>query len=143
MHFANNIFDQKQDFFYCEIVEMKKVLIFDDDPDILELCSIILQGKGFTTMMELDCKNLISKIKEYNPDLILMDNWIPGMSGTEATLLLKKTPETAHIPVILFSANNNIESIARDANAEYFLKKPFDINELLATVDNAIGQENK
>src|SRR6187402_2893095 len=107
---------------------MSKVLIFDDDEDILELCSLILRQNGFETFGESNSKRVIERIGETNPDVILMDNWIPGIGGIKATQLIKATPQTLHIPVIIFSANNNIENIAREAKAEYYLKKPFDIN---------------
>jgi two-component system alkaline phosphatase synthesis response regulator PhoP len=116
---------------------MSRVLIFDDDADILELCSLILQLKGFETIAEKDSRQVIERILETNPDVIMMDNWIPGMGGVEATLLIKATEKTAHIPVIFFSANNNIEELAASARADYSLKKPFDIAELNDTVCKA------
>ena len=68
-----------------------------------------------------------------------MDNWIPGIGGIKATQLIKSTRSTLHIPVILFSANNNIERIAKDAGAEYYLKKPFDIHTLNKMVEEALN----
>jgi two-component system cell cycle response regulator DivK len=115
---------------------MSKVLIFDDDRDILELCSVILQKKGHEPVIETNSKNVISRINETAPDVILMDIWIPGIGGEEAIQLIKDNPSTKHIPVILFSANNNIEIIAKEANADYYLKKPFDI----ATLNNIISK---
>ncbi len=109
---------------------MGRVLIFDDDEDILELCTIILRQKGLETVGETSSKHVIERISETGPDVILMDNWIPGIGGVEATQLIKSTKATRHIPVILFSANNDIEKIASEAKADYYLKKPFDISAL-------------
>lgn len=120
---------------------MKKVLIFDDNQDILEMCTIILQAKGFVTATELNCKNLLEKVQTYSPDLILMDFWIQGMNGAEAIQLLKRTASTLHIPVILFSANNNIEIVAKEARADFFLKKPFNISELIDLISTAIEKD--
>ena len=97
---------------------MSRVLIFDDDKDILELCSIILMQEGYETFGEASSKNVIERINETSPDVILMDIWIPGLGGMEAIQLIKKTPGINLIPVILFSANNNIESIAKEAGAD-------------------------
>ena len=69
-----------------------------------------------------------------------MDNWIPGPGGIEATRLLKQDAETQDIPVIFFSANSNVTQLARDARADYFLQKPFDITELEGIVQMAINQ---
>jgi CheY-like chemotaxis protein len=117
---------------------MSRVLIFDDDVDILELCSLVLQLKGFETIGEKDSRQVIERILETNPDVIMMDNWIPGMGGVEATQLIKATEKTADIPVIFFSANNNIEELTASAHADYFLKKPFDIAQLNDTVCKAV-----
>ncbi|MEO6611278.1 MAG: response regulator [Chitinophagaceae bacterium] len=115
---------------------MSKVLIFDDDRDILELCSIILRKKGHEPVIETNSKNVIEKINETAPDVILMDIWIPGIGGEEAIRLIRNNSVTKHIPVILFSANNNIEAIAKEAHADHYLKKPFDI----ATLNNVISK---
>ncbi len=117
-----------------------KVLIFDDDKDILELCSIILRRNGFETVGESNSKNVLEKIREVDPHVILMDNWIPGLGGVEATQLIKNTNDTKHIPVILFSANNNIEMIAKEAHADYYLKKPFDIATLNMLIGKAVNK---
>ena len=121
---------------------MPRILIFDDDTDILELCSIILGSKGFETIAKPDSKSVIEEIIEAAPDVILMDNWIPGIGGVKATQLIKGHPDTGTIPVIFFSANNNIEDLAKEAQADYYLKKPFDITELSSIVANALGKTN-
>ena len=122
---------------------MSKVLIFDDDKDILELCSIILLQKGYETIGENNSKDVIEKVTGASPDVILMDVWIPGIGGVEAVQLLKSTSETNHIPVILFSANNNIELIAKEAKADYFLKKPFDIASLNTIISKALQNSHE
>lgn len=119
---------------------MNKVLIFDDDPDILELCSLILQTRGYKTIGETTCNNVISKIKEARPDVILMDNWIPDIGGIQATQLIKNDPETKHIPVIFFSANNNVENLSQSAGADHHLQKPFDIVQFENLVIKAIQE---
>ena len=118
----------------------KRVLILDDDVDILQICTIVLRKKGFDVQTLTSSSQVVSEVKHYQPDVILMDNWIPGPGGIDATRLLKQAPETQDIPVILFSANSNISELAREANADYFLQKPFDITTLEAIVLLAIKQ---
>lgn len=118
----------------------KRVLILDDDPDILQICSIVLKKKGFDVSTLNTSSQVVDQVKTYQPNVILMDNWIPGPGGIEATRLLKITPETHAIPVIFFSANSNVTQLAREAQADYFLQKPFDITELEAIVQIAINQ---
>lgn len=118
----------------------KKVLILDDDPDILQICTIILKKKGFDVSTLNNSNEVQEHVRQYQPDVILMDNWIPGPGGIEATKQLKSSPDLHDIPVIFFSANSNVTQLAREAQADYFLQKPFDIAELEAIVQMAIGQ---
>lgn len=118
---------------------MGRILIFDDDPDILELCSVILRVKGFETHCCTTTRNIVKKIRDFNPHVILMDNWIPETGGVEATRLIKTTEGVKHIPVIFFSASNEVKEYASKATADFYLQKPFDISELHLTVNNAIA----
>ena len=65
-----------------------------------------------------------------SPDVILMDNWIPDIGGIKATRLIKESDRFQQIPVIFFSANNDVTEMAANAGAEFSLQKPFDISEL-------------
>ena len=118
----------------------KKVLILDDDMDILQICSIVLKKKGFDVSTLNNSNQVVERVRNYHPDVILMDNWIPGPGGIEATRELKNTPDLQSIPVIFFSANSNVTQLAKEAQADYFLQKPFDITELEAIVQVAINQ---
>ncbi|HVV03172.1 MAG TPA: response regulator [Puia sp.] len=118
----------------------KKVLILDDDMDILQICSIVLKKKGFDVSTLNNSNQIVDRVRTSQPDVILMDNWIPGPGGIEATKELKNTPDLQGIPVIFFSANSNVTQLAREANADYFLQKPFDITELEAIVQVALSQ---
>ena len=118
----------------------KKVLILDDDLDILQICTIVLKKKGFDVLTVNNSNQVVEQVRNYQPDVILMDNWIPGPGGIEATRTLKLNPETQDIPVIFFSANSNVTQLAQEARADYFLQKPFDISELEGIVQMAISQ---
>lgn len=118
---------------------MNRVLIFDDDTDILEICTMILQSKGYIVFTETSCENLLEKILPLNPNVIIMDNKIPDTGGVAATRTIKKTENTKNIPVILFSAFGNVAQLSKEAWADYFLEKPFDITELEKLVELAAG----
>lgn len=114
----------------------KKILILDDDAQILSVCEYILQELGYEVFTDTNCNLIIDKVKNVNPDVILMDNWIPDTGGKQATQLLKANPETNKIPVIYFSANTDIKKLAGEAGADFYLSKPFDITEL----ENAVAK---
>ncbi|MES2829046.1 MAG: response regulator [Bacteroidota bacterium] len=109
---------------------MKKVFVFDDNTDILELCTIILEDAGYEIKTSSTSNNIIDQVNGYTPDIIFMDNWLPDVGGIEATRELKKHSVLKSIPVIYFSANNDVKSLAQEAGADGYLSKPFDIQEL-------------
>lgn len=111
-------------------MEKKKILLFDDDKQLLEMISMILESFGYSVAVSSTSHDVIEKVTETKPDLILMDNWIPSIGGIEATQLLKNHQEFKRIPVIYHSANKDIESLAKLAGADDYLEKPFDIVDL-------------
>lgn len=108
----------------------KKVLIFDDNPDLLELCTIILEDIGCKVITSSTSDDADLQVIEHAPDIILMDNWLPNLSGIEATKLIRANKTIKHIPVIYFSANNNVQQLAGEAGADDYLAKPFNIADL-------------
>ena len=117
----------------------KKVFIFDDNLEILELCTEILQDIGCVVKTSPTTNRVEQQVADYMPDLIFMDNWLPDMSGIEATKLLKANDRLKNIPVIYFSANSNISELANQAGADDFLAKPFDIDKFEETVKKYTG----
>ena len=112
---------------------IKKIMLFDDDDDIVAICTFILEEDGWLVQAYPDCSDLINKIISFSPDVILMDNWIPDEGGIIATQAIKAETTLTNIPVIYFSANSNIESLANAAGADTYLPKPFDLEFLKAT----------
>ncbi len=117
----------------------KKVFIFDDNIEILELCTEILEDLGLEVKTSPTTNSVEEQVSSYMPDLIFMDNWLPDMSGIEATKLLKANDRLKNIPVIYFSANSNISELANQAGADDFLAKPFDIDKFEETVKKYTG----
>src|SRR5882757_411259 len=118
--------------------ELRKIVIFDDDEDILSICSFILEEQGWEVHTYADCNNIIEKVSSIGPQIILMDNWIPDDGGIIATQKLKNNDELKHIPVIYFSANSDIEILANHAGAETYLAKPFDLEELERVINSVL-----
>lgn len=107
-----------------------KILILDDDSDILFFCTYVFESMGFTVTSSTHCNDIISQVESADPDMILIDNWIPDIGGVKATQQLKALQYLKDIPVILFSANSNLPELAEEAGADDYLKKPFDLDEL-------------
>ncbi|AZA83139.1 response regulator [Chryseobacterium lactis] len=108
----------------------KKILIFDDDTAILEVVTIIFEENGYDVKISETSHDILERVADYQPDVILMDNWIPKIGGVEATKLLKSTEEFKHIPVIYVTANNDIVALAAEAQADDYVSKPFNLDDL-------------
>ncbi len=116
----------------------KCILIYDDDVEILVVCSAILEMHNYHVETHSNCENIIADIDLIKPDIILMDLWIPNTGGEKAIAILRDNPVTKHIPVILFSANDEIDKISERIKANGYLKKPFDISTLKKPIENHI-----
>ena len=117
-----------------------KVLIYDDDEDILDICAAILRHKGFNVSCKKDCRELVADIESFQPAVILMDNWLPDIGGVKAIQQIKANTHLKHIPVIFFSANSHVEELGKEAGADYVLPKPFDLHALESMVTLAAGK---
>jgi two-component system response regulator VicR len=112
---------------------MKKILIVDDDADILYVLKQLLTRRGFEVKMHSTGLNVPEVVLAFQPDLILLDILLPGKPGTEICKELKQSH--CEIPIILFSAHQqyDLNFLAR-FGADAFIRKPFDINDLVNTV---------
>ncbi len=111
-----------------------KVLLVDDERDIIEVTKTRLKSKGFDVVCAYDGLNAIDKAKESKPDIVLLDLFMPVMHGYEVCKKLKENPDTKNIPIILFSAGlckSSCPKEAKDAGAVDFIAKPFDDEELI------------
>ncbi|HVZ95631.1 MAG TPA: response regulator, partial [Chitinophagaceae bacterium] len=118
---------------------MSKILVVDDDIDILSVMETLLKRKGFEVETTTRGETTFSKIDTFKPDLILLDVLISGHDGRTICKKLKSNLDTRHIPVIMFSAHPAAAASISEYGADDFIAKPFDINNLLQKVNNQIG----
>jgi two-component system cell cycle response regulator DivK len=116
---------------------MKRVLVCDDDVNISEIVALVLTDADWEVYTIPDCNNMIEKIESINPSVIFMDHKIPDEGGIVATQIIKNDPQYSDIPVIYFTANNDIDALAEKAGADYVLQKPFNIKQLEDAVSKA------
>jgi len=117
-----------------------KVLFIDDDPDSLVIARQRLKKEGYTLIAASDGESGLKKAAEDEPDLILLDVQMPGMSGFEVCEKLKSDQRLMNIPVIFLSAYNDVSEKVRglDLGAVDYVTKPFDLFELRARVRAAL-----
>lgn len=109
----------------------KKLLVVDDEQDILEFLKVILEEEGYIVVTSDKDDYLEQLHNDIPPDLILLDMLLSGKDGREIVKYLKIQEKTRHIPVIMFSAHPNAKESARQAGADDFVAKPFEIDQLL------------
>ena len=112
----------------------RRILIVDDEPDILEFLQVILEEEGYTVVTSDKGEYLEQLHNGGLPHLILLDVLLSGKDGREIVKYLKSQQETRYIPVIMFSAHPSAEETARQAGADDFLPKPFSIDALLEKI---------
>ena len=112
----------------------KCILVYEDDLEILQLCKTILSTSGYRVEALSNCENIITDVARIQPHLILMDLWIPQIGGEQAIVLLRNSEENHDMPVVVFSAHEDIEAISKRINATSFIKKPFDISTLRSVI---------
>jgi len=117
----------------------KAIIAVDDEPDIRALVCFCLKSSGDVEVLEAKSgEEAINLAIAHQPALIIMDVRMPGMGGIEACRRLKANPATASIPVIFLSAWHSEEQAALQAGGMAFLLKPFNPDELIATVQKYI-----
>ena len=120
---------------------MRRILAVDDDNDILEVLQFILEDSGYEVETLSDGHFLMDKIKDSNPDLILLDIMLGNMDGRELCKIVKKEISTNKIPIILISASHNIsKSMNQEGAPNDFIAKPFDINILLNSIKRQFNE---
>ena len=110
------------------------IVLAEDDPEIVEVVKMILEEEGYTVNTAVTKKEIESIIKAQIPDLFFLDILLSGITGKEIAEVIRSHPKTKSIPIVMLSANSNIEEIAKEAGATDFLQKPFEIEDLLSMV---------
>ncbi|GAC1378800.1 MAG: hypothetical protein NVSMB45_00150 [Ginsengibacter sp.] len=121
------------------ICNMAKILVVDDDLDILVVMEILLNMKGFEVEVTPKWEHALEKIRVFKPDLILLDVLISGNDGRTICRKLKSQEETKAIPIIMFSAHPSAEATISEYGANDFIAKPFDVNDLIIKIKKHIN----
>ncbi len=118
----------------------KKILVIDDDHDILEIIDIIFRQEGYDVVLSDNGKET-ENIGQINPDLVLLDVRITGSdkNGVEICAQIKSNPETQNLPVLLFSAEDDIAELTRRCGANGYIRKPFRAAHLMAKINEILA----
>ncbi len=117
-------------------MDAKKILIVDDEPDLVELVSYNLKKEGFKVSSSPNGEDALEKVRRNAFDLIILDLMLPGIQGVELCRMLRNNPRTEAIPVIMLTARGEVSDRIRglETGADDYLTKPFSPRELIARV---------
>jgi CheY-like chemotaxis protein len=118
-----------------------RVLVVDDDDVIRQLITVNLELEGFEVTTAVDGQDCLDKVKEVDPAVVTLDIMMPRMDGWEAASRLRADPDTADVKVVLLSARAQEADLQRGdrIGVDAYLTKPFDPDELIATVRRLAG----
>jgi CheY-like chemotaxis protein len=115
-----------------------RLLVVEDDVEVATLLQAVLTSYGYAVEMA-DALSVLQASREHLPDLILLDVRMPSASGLETARHLHDLPETSDIPIVLMSSMPDVAQSAAQLGAAGYLKKPFELDDLLAVVKRALG----
>jgi len=118
----------------------EKILVVDDDESILDALELLLSESDYSVFVASDETSLKEALSK-KPDLILLDIWMSGLDGSEVCKKLKNQTSTKNIPIIFFSANKDIKTIAQRAGADAYISKPFQMNDLLKLISTQLNKK--
>ncbi|MEM5871249.1 MAG: response regulator [Candidatus Aenigmatarchaeota archaeon] len=120
----------------------KKIMIVDDEANLRELVSAILEQEGYEVITAEDGKDALEKLKKVKPDLILLDMMMPGMSGREVCERIRADPKTKDLKVAFLTVARFSEigkSELKKMNVIDYITKPFDNQDLVKRVKKIVG----
>jgi two-component system phosphate regulon response regulator PhoB len=118
----------------------RKILIIENDADIRDIVDYILVAEGFSTL-SIPEPETMAHILDFGPDVILIDEFINSRPGHRLCLKIKNTKLLNHIPVIVLSTANEIELIATECQANDYIRKPFDVKDMVEKVVKVLGHQ--
>jgi DNA-binding response OmpR family regulator len=114
----------------------KKILVVDDEVDLVETIRFPLESEGFTVLVSYNGEDALNQARKENPDLILLDIMLPKLDGYKVCRLLKFDERYRNIPILMLTAKTQEKdkTIGLETGADEYITKPFDIDELLEKV---------
>jgi DNA-binding response OmpR family regulator len=124
-------------------MSQKKVLIVDDEVDLVETLRFSLENEGFTVLVSYDGEDALNQARKENPDLILLDLMLPKLDGYKVCRLLKFDERYKHIPILMLTAKTQEKDklLGKETGADEYITKPFEINELLEKVKSYLREK--
>ncbi|MFD0976541.1 response regulator transcription factor [Salinimicrobium gaetbulicola] len=118
--------------------ENSKILVVDDDSGIGEMLKTLLEFYGFEVTVTEKPDETETLISAHDIDLVMLDMLISGVNGTDVCARLRKNPETENTPILMMSALHDAGKKCKNAGADDFIAKPFEMDELIAKINEVL-----
>lgn len=117
--------------------ETRKVLIVDDEPNIVTALEFLLKRSGYEVRLASNGAEALEQVAAYRPDLVLLDVMMPVKSGYEVCQRLRERPENAQMKIVMLSAKGSEAEVSKGLSlgADLYITKPFSTQELVATIN--------
>jgi DNA-binding response OmpR family regulator len=114
----------------------KKILVVDDEADLVETVRFVLELQGFNVLVSYNGEDALNQARKEIPDLILLDIMLPKLDGYKVCRLLKFDERYKHIPILMLTAKTQDKDkiIGRETGADEYITKPFEMDELIEKV---------
>ncbi len=122
-------------------METKRIMICDDDEGILEVLELYLELEGYVVFTVANSIKLVEQITLHSPDLLLLDLWMPLLSGDQAIRIIRESDMMSALPIIVLSASVDGAAVATAMGADGFIAKPFDLDDIKLNIDRMINKE--
>lgn len=118
---------------------MAKILVVDDEKDVVELLTFLLEKDGYNVVTAYNGKEALNVVEKANPDLILLDVMMPELDGYTVQTQLLENPNTKHIPIIILTAKGQLRDVfAMSSNVAAYIEKPFDPKTLRTKIQESL-----
>jgi len=119
----------------------KRILLIDDDEDIRDVIMLLLEGAGYSVVALGTAQDIVTLVKEVEPDVVLLDVIIGNLDGRILCKQLKSNKLTSHIPIIMISAISDLYNAIPDACANDVISKPFSNSTLINRVERQVANQ--
>jgi len=121
-------------------MEKKKILIADDNENIRDALTYLLEDEGYALSMAKDGSDALKKVREFHPDILFLDIMMPEMNGYEVCRVIKNDPKLKNIYVIMLTAKGQVaeQERGKEVGADEYIVKPFSPMEILSKIKNIL-----
>jgi two-component system phosphate regulon response regulator PhoB len=124
--------------------KVHRILVLDDEPDVTELLEYKLEQEGYRVQVLNDPLEFVAKVREFEPDLMVLDIMMPELNGLQLCRIARSDPSMKQIPIIFLSARGDTEDRIKglETGADDYLSKPFNANELILRINNILSRSD-